>query len=444
MKTGAQSSILIVLTSVVAAWIFVTLAAYTDLFVTPVDTNGAHLGDDPAVSASTYLLFAAVAVTATAAVVAQRHAIAQRLVQGADSALPRAAHRLATLAIIVAIVAAAIFGFVVFLSTFGHGPGGNVGVRFFTTYLPIILYTAVIVTSLLVGFVFRGDTLPKSTLRHTPPVAGRGASSSPSRALGGAYAVPIIASATALIFGLVVYDLTRTRLELWVWVIIHAMIAAGVIAGTVLAEKAQGHSSESRSRVTGAARTLNVVVSVVVVTIVVGVSFGQAVSAVSGLRISPELSLDIYPGQSEKVADGVVSVNAWDLEPGSAVLVVWADTGETLMSGEAGRFRDFYDRVNFPEDTSPGTYSITGSATAFGGGPLFREATLTVGSGGLVDYRLVTGLRGQESEPIVIAPSGVWLVAYLAPALTLLGIGLTTLYVTVVARNPKRTVASEE
>ena len=37
------------------------------------------------------------------------------------------------------------------------------------------------------------------------------------------FAIPILLTAAAIIFGLVVYDITRTDLQVWVWVVIQVI-----------------------------------------------------------------------------------------------------------------------------------------------------------------------------------------------------------------------------
>ena len=89
----------------------------------------------------------------------------------------------------------------------------NVGQRFVWTYLPILLATAIVVFVLLKAFVFRtavvvadGEPKPKMSERQ--------------KALALGYAVPILCTAFAIIFGLFVYDATRTNLDVWIWVLI--------------------------------------------------------------------------------------------------------------------------------------------------------------------------------------------------------------------------------
>lgn len=433
----ASRSLLTILGSIIVAWVLVLLAAYADLFVTPVYDDGVFVGESPEVRASTYLIVGAVTVVAAAAIVAQRLAIKSRLDEGASSQLPRAAQRFATLTIVVSLAIAAVVAVVVFASNFGGQLGGDIGVRFLSTYLPILLYTAVIVSVLLVGFVFRRETLPKPTADNPLPASDSdGAPLGSPRALAGAFAVPIIAGAVALIFGLIVFDLTQTRLDMWVWVIIHTLIAFGIMAGTSFAARAEASAADdSRARVTRSAKLFNFVVSLVVIAVVLVTAFVQGSSAVTGLRVSPQLSVDIFPGQTLATADLIVSANGWDLEPGSALRVMVVESGETLISGNASTLRDFYEQVSLPAATAPGAYTLEASATGVDGGKLVRTVEFTIERDGTLDVDSVRPDRQQETAATVLPPTASWFVQFPAPALVLLLIGLVTTFVTTVARN---------
>ena len=115
------------------------------------------------------------------------------------------------------------------------------------TLLAIVLATGLVVYVLLAAFVFRHD---EST--NTDGVKQK--MSEAQKALGLGYAVPILATAVAIIFGLGVYDVTRTNLQVWVWVIIIAIVAAGVVWGTRFAAKAKSakaidSTASSRKRI---------------------------------------------------------------------------------------------------------------------------------------------------------------------------------------------------
>jgi hypothetical protein len=446
----AKRALLIVLASIVVAWLLVMAATFTDLFVTPIYVDGVYRGDDPAVKASTYLFVGAVAIVSAATLVAQRLAIRARIDAGAHALLPRATHRFTTLMIVIALSFAAIFGVSVFLQSF---PGGReqaeVGVRLFTTYLPIVLYTAIIVTVLLVGFVFRGDKLPKTTADTTqaksPTDQATSESGTDSRALGGAYAVPIIAAAVALIFGLVVYDITQTRLELWIWVIIQVIVGAGIVAGTLFAAKAirqEADHSSSRARITRSSGILNFVLSIVFVAIVLGMGFGTGASSIEGLRISPQLYVEVYPGATDTIGDVMVSANGWDLSPDTDVTVTLDATGDVLISGQVGQFRDFYGQQELPESLGPGDYSITGTATGIDGKELTSSLRFSVRDDLTVELKSLMGVQWAETTPTIMPASWSWGVRDMLPAITMLLIGLITAYVTITARNRDEVTAN--
>lgn len=440
MKDQARRGILVVLGAVFVSWLFVIAATYTDLFVNPVFDDGVYIGQDPPVQASTYLLFAAVATVAIAVIFGQRLAITARLDQGPDARLPRAVHRFTTLTIVVTLAVATVLGFVVFTSSFpGGGEEAGVSLRLWTTYLPIILYTAVIVTVLLVGFVFRKDSLPKTVTGPVPTArAGSDDESADNRALGAAYAIPIIAGAIALIFGLIVYDVTGTRLEIWIWVIIHVILAVGIVAGTIFAERAiRGDidPTSSRTRITRSSRILNFVLSIVFIAVTLGMGYSMAANAVGGLRIAPQLWVEVFPGASENVEDVIVSVNAYDLAPGTPVTVTVEPSGIDLISGDVEQFREFFGQENLPGDLEQGDYSVEALATGFGGDDITRSVRFSVTDDGLVELNSLMGGGWVEPEGTVIAPTWSWGLRDMLPTLVIFLIGLTTTYVTLTRRN---------
>jgi len=441
--TLSRRALLIVLASIVGAWLFIMAATFTDLFIIPVYVDGVYTGDDPAIKASTYFFVAAVAIVSAATLVAQRLAIRARIDAGPHAPLPRAVHRFTTLVIVISVAFAAIFGVTVFVQSF---PGGReqseIGIRLFTTYLPIILYTAIIVTVLLVGFVFRSDKLPKASLTAADsphePQPSSDVEGSDSRALGAAYAVPIVAAAIALIFGLVVYDITQTRLELWIWVIIQVIVAAGIVWGTLFAARAirEGADlSSSRARITRSSGILNFVLSIVFIAIVLGMGFGTGASSISSLQISPQLYVDVYPGASDKLGDVIVSANGWDLSPDTEVTVSIDETGDVLISGTVGQFRDFYGQQQLPDSLAPGEYRIVGRATAVDGKELSPSLRFSVEEDLTVELKSLAGVQWAETTPTILPLNWSWGIRDMLPAITMLLIGLLTTYVTITARN---------
>ena len=444
-SSGNRTAILTILGSAVVAWSLFMVGLYTDFFVTrEYNEAGDWIGQTPAVSPSTYIFFAAISVFALASVFAQRRAITARVARGVDDRASRAAHRFATLSIIIALAIAAILGISVFLEGFS----GNrevmqpLSTRTLDTYLPIVLYTALLVAVLLTAFVFRSDTLPKSSDRvpddaidHDEP-AGSGS----QKDLGTAYAVPIVLTAVALIFGLIVYDVTGTSLDVWIWVIIQLVIAAGIIVGTVFGERAvaQGPTSQSsRSRVTRAARGLNFVLSIVFGGIVTSMAFGYGGSAIDDLRSSPSLFFDIMAGPGAPLQDVEVSVNGWDLEEGSMVTIEIEEPYISLLSEPVTDQDYFYETRPLPGNLEPGDYVVSAEATSVDGRVLVREIEFSINADSEVYWELdqIDYRKMEQEEAVILSADASWFIRSFLPALVLLVIALSGVFFTLTERN---------
>lgn len=420
------------------------IGLYSDLYVTQVyDDNGMWIGQDPAVSPSTYIFFAAVAVFAIAALWGQRLAIAERISRGPADRAARGAHRFTTLAIIIGLAISAILAISTFLRGFGTATEieETLSVRLFGVYLPILLYTALTVWVLLAGFVFRKDTLPKSSDKVADGVAEEsgGEVAGSQRDLGLSYALPIIAAAIALIFGLVVYDVTGTTLEVWIWVVIQILIATGVVAGTIYAERAvhQGPTSNtSRSRITRGARGLNFVLSIVFGAVVTGMAFGYGGSAIDSLRISPAFYLEILAGPGAPIENADVGVTGRDLKEGSDVSVTLSEPVEVLFSEEVTDSDYFYQTRPLPGGLEEGDYLLSAEATSIDGRVLGRELEFSVSEEGNVfwDAKYNYDYYNEEDATIRDADLG-WLIEDFLPALVLLTLALGGVYLTLTERN---------
>lgn len=96
------------------------------------------------------------------------------------------------------------------------------------------------------------------------------------------YALPIIGGAVAFIFGLMVYDINHAILDIWVWIIIQAILGASFVWGTRTATMAFNFALQGGKKV-GAikgARNLNMVLGIiwsVVVIIMAFVTLGSAI-----------------------------------------------------------------------------------------------------------------------------------------------------------------------
>lgn len=101
-----------------------------------------------------------------------------------------------------------------------------------------------------------------------------------------AYATPIIGTAIAIIFGLIVYDTTKTDLDVWIWVVIQLIIVTSILTGTRYAARARlARPLPPRQRQTGAAAVnLNLVLTIVFGAVVGMMAFTFGFSAIENLR----------------------------------------------------------------------------------------------------------------------------------------------------------------
>lgn len=290
----AKRAIISPLAGLVIGWVMFMFAIYSDLFIQPIyDSQGMYMGEAEVVRPSTYLFLSGIVVFGLTSLFGQRLALRAREIVGPDNLLARAAHRFTNLTVIISLVGGAIFAIGNFLGAFNRfdGQAENLGLRFFQVYLPILLATALVVYILLRAFVFRKSTVKgqkKEGLSET------------EKALGLGYAVPIIFTAAAIIFGLVVYDVTRTDLQVWVWVIIQSIIATGVLLGTRFSAKAKSAKVEApkpRQTLAAGASNLNFVLSIVYGAAVSIMSFTFGASAVEKLRVWPQYEPVVVPDE---------------------------------------------------------------------------------------------------------------------------------------------------
>lgn len=110
------------------------------------------------------------------------------------------------------------------------------------------------------------------------------------RHLGLGYAVPIIGGVTALLLGLIISDVTHTRLDIWIWVLIHTILGAGMVLGTRYSTAAFNYSVGHGKKVgaTKGARNLNLVLGIIWSAAVIIVSFSKASEAVNRLVVWPK------------------------------------------------------------------------------------------------------------------------------------------------------------
>ena len=277
----SKSSIRNPLLALILTWVLFMLGSYIDISApdTTWDSKGEPTYPDPAIQWQIYIFLLGITVFALVALRSLHAAVGLRA--SWDQPLAKSAHRFANLAVILSLIAGAVFAVGNFLgawNSFDQG-GEPVWMRLVNVYLPIVLATTLVVYTLLSAFVFRKDApdipegekdLDRAKLQ---------------RAVGLAYAVPVIGTAIAIIFGLTVYDITQTSLDAWIWVIIQAIIGLSIILGTTFASRARSaRALPPRERKSGvAAVNLNFVLSVVFGVVVLFMAFTLGFAGVSGL-----------------------------------------------------------------------------------------------------------------------------------------------------------------
>lgn len=269
------------LLALIVTWVLFMLGSYIDMAApdTTWDSKGEPTYPDPSIQWQIYIFLLGITVFALIALRSLHVAVGLR--SSWDQPLAKSAHRFANLAVVLSLVAGAVFAVGNFLGAWNSYDQQNepVWMRLVNVYLPIVLATALVVYTLLSAFVFRKDApdIPEGEKDEDRAKL--------QRAVGLAYAVPVIGTAIAIIFGLTVYDITKTSLDAWIWVIIQAIIGFSIILGTTFASRARSaRPLPPRERKSGvAAVNLNFVLSVVFGVVVLFMAFTLGFSGVDGL-----------------------------------------------------------------------------------------------------------------------------------------------------------------
>jgi hypothetical protein len=301
----SKLAILAPLVGLIGGWKFFMFAIYAGLFVYPIyDAQGMYQGDEQIIRPATYLFLSGIVIFGLLALYGQRLALRARALAGVEDSLARAAHRFTNFAVIVALAGGAFFAIGNFLGAFNTyiDREENLTVRLFDVYIPILLATGLVVYIILRAFVFRKQIVKG---------AKKEGMSESEKALGLGYAVPIIATAIAIIFGLAVYDVTRTDLEVWVWVIIQVIIVSGILLGTRFSTKAKSAKAaapRARATLAAGAANLNFVLSIVFGVTVSIMSFGFGAAGIEKLRVYP-------PYEEPAPGEEFTAVWSWTVAP---------------------------------------------------------------------------------------------------------------------------------
>lgn len=442
----ANRALFLALGAAALAWLLFLAGQYVGLLL-DADSSWEY-GDPERLRPSEYFTVAAVAVLGLGALIAKRRLARLRSSSAPRSALVEPVSRFSTILLIVAAVLAAWAVFVIFMSGFFAGDQQTEPlVRLLNVYAPIVLYTALVVTLILAGFVFlppvaaeaRAEPVPSDALAETGSERSRS-----QRATALAYAVPIVAAAIALLLGLIVYDFTRTALQVWIWVIIVAIVGFGVLVGSLLSHRGPA-SGEPVPGVVVGARTLNFVLSILFAVSVTGMSLGYGMSAVQALNVSPSLSLSAY-SESEKFGDAAgvemtdPQLSLWgsDLERGSEATVAVEPGGETVISARVDRQKWLNGEGRLPESLSSGDYELVAHATASDGAPVEVSLPFSVDDDGSVRFPEGSVADSQLEKSRLLPITGGWVLEEGLPAGVLLALGITLVAATLTSRNRDR------
>jgi hypothetical protein len=188
------------------------------------------------------------------------------------------------------------FALSAFFASFNDFSGSRSGIADQLTgvYIPIILAAAVAVFLILSATVYRKSA---ATVGKASPEQKRA-----KREAALAFVYPIVGTTLALLIGLTVYQSSRQNPQVWVWVLILAIVGGSVAMGSIYAARTKAHAvlQAKPKKVAGtAALSLNFVLVIVFVVSVTLMSFGFGFSAISELsqwRENGNYIMDITPG----------------------------------------------------------------------------------------------------------------------------------------------------
>lgn len=448
-RNTANRALTLVLSGGVLAWVLFVAARLTDIIVDSghtLDEFGETVAST-AVRPSTYLTFAAIAVFTLCGLVGRR-LVAQLHAADSVTTLPRAVLRFSNTVMIIGMALAAFAAIMVFLSNFFEDSGDDaVFERVLNSYLPIVLYTALVITVILTGFVFTHARVAPQVIPSREPEAADVTEAHGQRDVAVAYTLPIVAVAVALIFGLIVYDTTRTQLEAWVWVIVQTVIAVGITAGTIFAARAARPHLHSGTTLKGAgvgAKNLNFILSIIFGVAVTGMSLGYGASAIDQLRVQPHLSVSAYSNSgldtetATQPENLLVNLYGSDLARGTETTVTLEPGGQVVTSQTVDRYGSVWFEKEFPSGIESGDYKLTAQAETIDGSAPKVSLDITVTDDGLVEITGDSDAYTEDEPSRMVAPTVGWVVGDLLAAAVLLALVFGTLYVTINMRNTHR------
>ncbi len=281
MNKTLKTAIAFVIVGIDIAWLGMILANYAQLYEATDYTATGNLlrGIDSLTKPSTYIFLIALAGFSLFSGLAYRmadHEVAKKV----KGSLP--VFRFASVAVIVALVSLAIFAISAFFASFNvYGPTKGIGDQLLGVYLPIVLAAAICVVLLLSATVYRKSEVKVEAVSQEQKKAKREAAL--------AFVYPIVGTTIALLIGLTVYSARRENPQVWIWVLILAIVGGSIAMGTIYAARTKSNTPKSRAvapkKSGSAALSLNFVLVVIFVVIVTLMSFTFGISAVGELGL---------------------------------------------------------------------------------------------------------------------------------------------------------------
>jgi MFS family permease len=281
MNKTLKTAIAFVIVGIDIAWLGMVLANYAGLYEAPRYNEFGTLssGSDALTKASTYIFLLALAGFALFSGLAYRMAD-HEVVKKTKGSLP--VFRFASVAVIVALVSLAIFAISAFFASFNvYGPSKGIGDQLLGVYLPIVLAAAMCVVLLLSATVYRKSEAKVEVVSKEQKKAKREAAL--------AFVYPIVGTTIALLIGLTVYSAKRENPQVWIWVLILAIVGGSIAMGTIYAARTKSNTPKSRAvtpkKSGSAALSLNFVLVVIFVVVVTLMSFTFGITAIQELGI---------------------------------------------------------------------------------------------------------------------------------------------------------------
>lgn len=452
-RTDARRALLLVLGCAIVAWLLFVAASYIDVLAQGTASRFAEEPTPSAPEIARYVYFASVAVFGLGSLIALRRTTQLRAAD-ATTTLARPVQLLAGTTLIIAAAISTITCIFLFFDGFLGGPADTSPLtQVVNLYVPIVLHTALVVTLVLAGFVFTPSPAPVLHSAPTPHAAKHPAAENPAaqhlapdespggsdpesqRSTALAFAVPVVTAAAAFIAGLIAADLMGTATQVWLWTVVLAVVGAGIVAGTRLAQRAlaqQSTGQPSRAATIGA-KNLNFVLSIVLAGSAAVMSLGYGASAVDSLSSTPWLSASVSSTAQDGSDGQSWSVNGSDLGADSTFSATLQPGDVELGSASADRDGWIDMMGDLPSQHAAGEYQVEVHGVARDGRAVSVSVPFTITDDGSIANEANADSSADLTTQVSAVSAG-WVFSDLLPAGLLLVIASAVVFLTVTTR----------